>query len=206
MSITTYAELQTAVGTWLHRSDLSAVAPDFVTLCEAKVNRVLRIKTMESRVTAILDELYEDVPTDFLEMRKLKITTAPSSELTYLTPATMDARYPDLDAGRPLHYTFLSGQLKFERTPDQAYTMEMDYYKRIPALSNSATTNWLLTNHPDAYLYGSLAEAEPYMKNDIRIAVWKQLYQNAIDQIMGADQRERWGGSILQVTPDITPV
>lgn len=206
MSIGTYAELQTAITNWSHRADLASIAPDLITLCEAKVNRVLRIKTMETRVSATLDELYEDVPTDFLEMRKLKITTSPTSELTYLTPGTMDAKYPDLDAGRPLHYTFLSGQLKFERTPDQAYTMEMDYYKRIPALTNLATTNWLLTNHPDVYLYGSLAEVEPYIKNDVRISLWKQLYQNGIDQIIGADQRERWGGSVLQMTSDITSI
>lgn len=206
MSITTYAELQTAITGWLHRADIAAVAPDFITLCEAKVNRVLRINEVENRVSATLDEQYESMPTDFLEMRKLSITTSPSQELTYLTPGIMDVRYPTPNSGRPFHYTVVAGQLKFEVTPDHAYTMEMVYYVRVPALTNSATTNWLLTNHPDVYLYGALAEGEAYKKSDPRITLWKTLYQSGIDQILGADQRKRWGGSTLQMTPDITPV
>lgn len=205
MSITNYSELQIAVASWLKRSDLTTVIPDFITLCEAKVNRTLRVNEVENRVTATLDEQYESLPTDFLEMRKLKITSSPSQELTYLTPAMMDNRYPTPNSGRPFHYTIEGGQLRFEVTPDQAYTMELVYYVRVPALSNSATTNWLLTAHPDVYLYGALAEAEPYNKNDSRMPMWKQLYQGGIDQIIGADQRKRWGGS-LQMTPDITPV
>jgi hypothetical protein len=32
----------------------------------------------------------------------------------------------------------------------------MLYSQKVPALSDSATTNWLLTSHPDAYLFGTL--------------------------------------------------
>lgn len=38
MAITTYAELQTAVGNWLHRSDVSTIIPDLIALGEAHLN------------------------------------------------------------------------------------------------------------------------------------------------------------------------
>lgn len=205
MSLASYSDLTTAIGTWLKRADLASAAPDFITLCEAKVNRVLRINEVENRVTATLDEQYESLPTDFLEPRKLQITTSPSSELTYLTPSVMDARYPSPNSGRPFHYTIVGGSLKFEVTPSPSLLMELVYYVRVPALTAVAPTNWLMTNHPDVYLYGSLAEAEPYNKNDSRLAMWRGLYQAGIDQIIGADQRKRWGGRLAMV-PDITPV
>jgi hypothetical protein len=34
MALSTYSDLQTAVATWLHRSDLTAIIPDLITLAE----------------------------------------------------------------------------------------------------------------------------------------------------------------------------
>ena len=202
--ISTYSELQTAIGNWLHRADVAAFAPDFIALCEAKVSRILRINEVETRATATLDDQYESLPTDYLEMRKLQITTSPGNELTYITPSEMDLRYQSTNSGRPTHYTIESGQLKFETIPT-TFTMEMVYYIKVPALSVSAPTNWLLTNHPDVYLYGSLAEAVSYLKNDARIALWKGLYENAINQVIGADQRKRWPSGLVMI-PDVPVV
>ncbi len=52
MSISTYAELQTAVGNWLNRADLTARIPEFIELFEARVKRDLRVRQMEKRATA----------------------------------------------------------------------------------------------------------------------------------------------------------
>jgi hypothetical protein len=59
----------------------------------------------------------------------------------------------------------------------------------------------MLTNHPDVYLYGSLKEAEAFIKNDPRIMTWKQQYEEAMSQVMAADQRSRWSGSPMQMRP-----
>jgi len=42
--ITTYAELQTSIATWLVRDDLTAIIPDFITLAESKFKRDIRVR------------------------------------------------------------------------------------------------------------------------------------------------------------------
>ncbi len=59
--------------------------------------------------------------------------------------------------------------------------------------------NWLLINHPDAYLYGALMEAEPYMKNDQRIATWAQGLSAAIDAINSASNDAAFNAGPLAV-------
>ena len=86
-------------------------------------------------------------------------------------------------SGRPRYFTIFGLEMELFPTPDAAYTLEMVYRKVIPALSANNPGNWLLANHPDAYLYGALMEAEPYMKNDARIQVWAAGLSAVIDQI-----------------------
>jgi hypothetical protein len=173
---------------------LTAVIPDFVTLCEVKFNRILRLSTMETRSTATLDEQYEEVPTDFLEMRSIQITGGSGWLLSYISPQTASSSYLTTESGIPKFYTIIDSSLVFFPAPAGSFTMEMLYYAAIPALSDVAPTNWMLTNHPDVYLYGSLKEAEAYIKNDPRIQSWKIQYEEAIAQVMAADQRSRWSG------------
>jgi hypothetical protein len=73
--------------------------------------------------------------------------------------------------------------------------MEVVYYGRIQALSEVVSTNWVLTYSPDAYLYGSLAAAAPYLGEDQRTAVWASLYKNAIDGINMEDDKAKASGS-----------
>lgn len=198
MSISTYSELQTAVENWLHRADLDSRIPEFIALCEAKFNRACRLQTMETRVTATLDEEYEDLPTDYLEMRSIQITGTSGRPLEYMPPEMLRIKYRGA-VSTPIHYTIIGDTLQFGPSPDGSYTMEMVYYKRIPALSDSQTTNWMLTNHPDVYLYGSLMEAEPFIMNDPRFPLWKSRYDQAIAEVMGEDQRKRFSGSPLMM-------
>lgn len=180
---------------------MTAVIPDLIDLCETKFNRVLRLSTMETRSTATLNDQYETVPTDFLEMRSIQITGGSGGMLSYLTPQQANDSYKTTATGIPRFYTLVDGTIVFYPPPGGSFDMEMVYYKAIPALSDSAPTNWMLTNHPDVYLYGSLKEAEAYIKNDPRIVTWKQQYEEAIAQVMGADQRARWSGSPMQIRP-----
>jgi hypothetical protein len=53
-------------------------------------------------------------------------------------------------------------------------------------LSASVTTNWLVTNYPDIYLFGSLVEAAPYLKDDGRVVVWESELQKRLDELSGS--------------------
>jgi hypothetical protein len=197
MSISTYSELKSSVANWLHRSDLTTVIPDFIVLAEADFNRRLRIATMEERATASFDEAFETVPSDFLEMREVKCNTSPVTTLQYMTPQQMTEFYPTTNSGTPTFYTLQDSLIRLNFIPTSE--MEIAYYIRIPALTDDATTNWMLTNHPDVYLYGTLSAAEPYLENDKRLILWKSLYEAAVERVDRADKQSRWSGSTLQM-------
>jgi len=196
MALDTFSNLKTSIANWIHRDDLTSQIPDFITLCEAKINRVLRIAQVEVRATATLDGQYEGLPTDFLEMRSIQTTGATGHELEYVTPQKYNQEYKTSDSGNPVIYTIIGSEIAFGPPPQDSYTMEMVYYKGFTALSDSNTTNWVLTNHPDVYLYGSLLAAEAHIKNDPRIEPWRRQYDEAIMGIVEADSRARYPGPL----------
>jgi hypothetical protein len=101
--------------------------------------------------------------------------------------------------GKPKYYAIVGESFEVYPTPDTTYSTELMYYKPIPALSDSNTTNWLLTSNPDAYLYGSLMQSAPYLKDDQRMQVWSVLYSNAVQSINTESRRIRSGGSGLKL-------
>jgi hypothetical protein len=70
----------------------------------------------------------------------------------------------------------------------------MLYYKYFTGLSDSNTTNDMLTYHPDAYLYAVLLEAEPYLQNDKRVQLWVGAYELAKKGIIDSNERDRHSG------------
>jgi hypothetical protein len=191
VSITTYSELQTAVGNWLGRSDLTSRIPEFISLAEAKLNRVLKSQAQETKSTSFsITAEYVNVPSDFIESRNFYVTsTDPDIALQYMAPDEM-SRYSS--TGKPKFYAVVGSQFRFAPAPDGTYTSTLIYYAKLPALASNST-NWLLTSHPDAYLYGSLLEAEAYGANDQRVGLWKQGYDQVVAEINGVSQRGRYG-------------
>jgi hypothetical protein len=76
--------------------------------------------------------------------------------------------------------------------------------KSFCPLSSSVPCNWLLRSHPDAYLYGSLMQAAPFLRDDERIPVWGQFFSNAINSINQREIRRQIGG-VLRVQAGPTP-
>jgi len=75
------------------------------------------------------------------------------------------------------------------------------YYQRIPGLSELNPTNWLADSYPDLYLFGSLAAAEAWLKNDQRVPAWKSFASEALDAITMLDERAKYDGQDLMVRP-----
>ena len=201
MAISTYAELKTAVANWLNRDDLTANIPDFITLCEARLNRVLRTRAMEGLYTAstIAGQRDYNLPPNYLQMRALRLNTSPLTVLEYVSPEIMDRVWAGSSGGKPVAYTIKANELFLGPSPDAVYTMEMDYYRKFDSLSAIITTNAMLTDNPDVYLYGSLLEAEPFIKNDSRIQVWGTSFYKAITDIQDQDSKDRHSGSEMRI-------
>jgi hypothetical protein len=94
MSLGTYAQLQTAMGTVAIRSDMATYAPDCIALCEARLNRELRVRRMIARATATISSEYSTVPSDFIAPRTFVVGDLP---LTYVTPDKADELALDTD-------------------------------------------------------------------------------------------------------------
>jgi hypothetical protein len=202
MALTTYAELKTSVGDWLNRTDLATAISDFVSLAEAQIERQLRTRQMIVRANATFAAAaeYGTVPDDFLEVKAIKINTNPITNLTFQTIDAMDSlsNTTYLSSGKPLYFSVVGNQFRLLPIPDGEYTAELVYYAKLTKLSDTNTTNWLLTQAPDVYLYGSLLQAAPYLQDDARITVWSSLYMAGLDQLQIADDRgSTSGGAIL---------
>ena len=197
MPITNYTELQSTIADFLNRDDLTAVIPTFITLAEAEFNRRLRHWRMENRATAEVDSQYSAIPADFLEPIRLHLETSNYRTLELMSQADMQSmRMRNSDtSGEPAYYALTQGEIELYPTPDATYDLEMNYYARIPALSGSNATNWLLTYFPDAYLYGALAHSAPYLGEDARMATWAALLQSAIDGIIREGEQAKFGGT-----------
>jgi hypothetical protein len=201
MPFTSFTELVSSIQDTLNRADLTPVAPDFIVLAESELNRRLHTQNMITRDDAfVIDAQYVPLPADFLSMRSIRITSvSPTQKLMYRTPNQMAdwMTCHNDNAGRPTYFTIAGGSLEVERAPDMAYTAEISYYSKIPPLTSDNPSNWLLENHPDAYLYGALLQSAPYLKDDDRIQVWQNLYQNIIQEITGQDQEAAYSGGTM---------
>jgi len=199
MAIVDYASLQASVSNWLHRSDLASMVTDFISLAEAKLSADLKARPMDAitTVTATAGNAYVVLPTDFLEMRRFVLKTTPLQPLKYVTPDQLVIDFPTLDTREPEEFTVIGMNAQLGPVPDQNYAIEVVYRARIPALSNTNTTNWVIANFPNAYLYGALLAAQPFIQNDARIPVFQSEYKNAVDGINGIDW---YSGSTMVVT------
>jgi len=200
MALTTYTELKASVADWLNRTDLTNVIPDFISLAEAQIERTLRTRQMIVRATASIDTEYSAMPADFLETKSIKLNTNPVTALVFESIDALDSLKSTtyISPGRPGYFGIVGGQIRVLPVPDSTYTAELIYYAKLSKLSSSVATNWLLTQAPDVYLYGSLMQAAPYLKDDSRVPVWAAIYTRGLEELQIADDRGATsGGSIM---------
>ena len=161
MALTSYSTLKTAVANWLNRSDLTdEIADDFIILTEADLNSKLRIRKMITQSSITIDSETESLPTGFLQVRNFYILSGGTKHsLRYVSPSHMDQLRGTSTSGTPEVYTILGDTFRFSPKPDSSYTGYINYYKKFDALSVTNTSNFILTDHPAIYLYGSLYHA-----------------------------------------------
>jgi len=202
MAFTTYTELKASVADYLARTDLTTQIPDFITLAEKRLKRDLRIRQMLKVVTTAMTAGDGTValPSDFLAMRDLHLSTNPASAIEYLSPSNFYANARTTESGKPTKYTVLAAEFVFAPVPDSAYTLSMLYYAAPTELSSSVSSNVFLANCPDLLLYGALGEAEPYLLNDARIQTWAALYDRGVNSLSSSDESSEYASSPLSIT------
>lgn len=198
MAIATYSELKTAVADFLNRDDLTSVIPNFISLAEASLNRRMRAPEMVTRATVTVDAEYENRPADWLETIRYQINTNPITVLQFVTPEEASIQKTKFSVpGTPMFFSTVGTQFQHVPAPDASYTAELMYYARVSALSDANISNWLLTANPDIYLYATLGQSAPYLKEDERLGVWASILDRLMAEYEVAEQRAKIGSSRL---------
>jgi hypothetical protein len=204
MPFTTQAELYSAIADWLDRDDLTTRIPDFVTLNEVAMNRIFNTAEMEvqTTLTCTPGQATVALPTGFMQIRRLRILVTDYYRDMQILPLE-----PSLDGGVvdgfPVAASVVGSSLYLKPAPNGAYTLLLNYYAKFAALTSS-TTNWILDEHPDAYLYGSLLQSAPFLGTDERLPLWKQGFDNAVQQINEEDAAKRFGSMKLRADVALT--
>lgn len=202
MALTNYTNLQSTIAETLNRDDLTSSIPTFVALCEAAVNRDVRHWRMETRSNGVQDagDPYMQVPADWVETIRFSVTDGGTSPIAMVDPTSMaKSRSATNDqANTPTSYTLEAGQFHLYPTPIAETNVELVYYAKVPNLATNST-NWLLSDSPDVYLYGSLIHSAPYLQDDARLAVWAQLYSAAVTRLNDAGVSAKTSGTNLKV-------
>ncbi len=194
-----YATLQTRIQDTLQRGDVAQAVPGWIELAEARFNRELRVRQMITRATAILQESFIRLPSDWLETRNLEVEDdSERRPLQLVSMQESDKIKAEASTGA-LFYVIHGDSIEIKPFVSEPMTLEMTYYASIPALSSSNTTNWLLTAWPDLYLYASLLHSAPYLDRDKRLATWEAMASKLIEDIRLQDIKAQWSGSPLRI-------
>jgi hypothetical protein len=192
VSITNYAELQTAIQNWSNKTNVAAKVPDFITLAEAKFNRRLRTRWQETTLapTVIDSDYHIAIPATCAAVKSLWRDADPTwrieqKDLSYVV------EHRD-QGGLPKYYAWDGSNWTFDGSADD---ITGTYFLKIPSLS--AGVNWLITSHPDLYLWGGLEQCAIYLRDIEGASAWKAMAEALIDELNGVSVADQLSGGTL---------
>ena len=186
MSLSTYSDLSNAISTWTGRGDFTAAyISNFVALFEAWANRNLRTRQMETSTTLTPSSGSAALPSDYLQWRRVTWAGDPTSELEYAHPSILQGLYPSSSSFIPHLFTIEGSNIETRST--DATNLTLEYWQKISSLETSST-NWLMSAHPDLYLYGTLLEAYLFNQDQDNAIVWKQRRDDLAAEIRYLDK------------------
>lgn len=213
MAITTYSELKSAIQDWCPRGDISTKTDEFIDLAESVFKRPpypptrrqiggIRLNKTRTSGTLTAGTATLALPSDFLEFNRFLLTATP----TVLIPVTSDylGEVKRTGTGRPA-YICVQDVFEFDVAPDDSYAYEVSYWPAVEALSDSNTTNFLLTNYPDVYLSACLYWAWSWARDSAEMGKWAGAYSEAAATVNQSYARRLSQGSIAIQTSGSTP-
>jgi hypothetical protein len=192
MPLSTYDELRAAIAKTANRTDadFAASVPDFIALAEAEMRREIRARGEVQTLDLTIDDVTYPLPCGFDGMVAFNGTGAVNRGWTFVGIDTMDREFvPGAN-----NYSLSADSLYFSRPPGD---VRMRYRALFNALGPRVRCNWVLLKHPDAYLYGALKHAAPWLEDDARIGTWETLFSQAIADINRQAINQQNGGPLV---------
>ena len=200
MALSNYTELKSSVANYLNRNDLTSSIPDFITLTEGKLNRDLRIRAsvVRAETTTTANTAFYNLPSDIIELKNITRDTSNASyALSYMSLESASSEYGGFSSGTPRAYSSVGDTIKLLPTPDSTYTIGINYYKKLTALSDSNTTNTILENYPDLYLFGSCFEGALFLNDTEQSQRFGAIYAKVLQDVMLLEDRAEYSGTVL---------
>tara|TARA_R100000935_G_C2833439_1_gene166582 strand:- start:324 stop:965 length:642 start_codon:yes stop_codon:yes gene_type:complete len=188
----TYAELVAAIKSYTE-SDFSTVDINlFITQAETRIYNTVQIAYLRKNVTGTItiNNKYLAVPDDWLDTYSLALIDG-SGNYSYLLNKDVNfirESFPSPTAtGVPEYYAlFDDSAFILGPTPDTGYSAELHYYYYPTSITNNSTasnTSWIGDNYSTVLLYGSLLEANTFLKGEPDVM---EEYQKRYDAAVGA--------------------
>ena len=182
--ITSYQTLQDEVVRELNRSDLVTDVPRFIQSAEDTLRREPRVRRLRVTEDFIVSEATHTVPDNFRSLDSLSFSGVGgfTGELQVVSVGDISGNLATFGPlGLPKVVCYDGEKLRFAPVPDAAYTMLLSWWETVPRLGGSVLTNWLLEEHSDIYLYSTLLESAPFLRDDARIQTWVGLMESRIE-------------------------
>lgn len=171
-------------------SDFAASVDLFIDLAESRFNAELRTRNQITTATLSLDANGEaDLPTDYAGYKRAVALEAARVDLEEVSPEWMTDQYPIDCGGIAQHIAVEGGTVRVR--PITSADVQFIYYAKIPALSDSNTTNWLLTKMPGLYLAACLLEWAVYFDEAEDEQRFGRMMSDQMGLLHAADRSER---------------
>lgn len=185
-----FSDLIKSIGTWLNRTDLERVIPDFVRMAESEFARDPRIRSA-SQVLRSVGPITSDqssIPDDVQELVELRVGGVSFKQL-----ALAEFRVSPL----PHVFTRIGNVSQFK--PGTTGNCELTYVQRIPNLTFSDDTNWLLSEHYDVYLWKCCEQGSVWLRDVEGATGYRSKYEAAVADMLAANNWREWGGAPMSV-------
>lgn len=190
MAITTYTELKAAVASWLHRDDLTTEIEDFIALAESEFTRQRFSGAMSTSALSVSTQ-ETALPTDWYATRAAVVVSGGSNfEMTPLAQAHLRSV---TGTGVPRFYACGGGNFIVAPEPSGTFTVNLSYWAKVPSLSGTTTTNWLLEDYPDLYLWRAVYEGAKWCQDTELQQSAMMEYGRLLGDVKTNDAARDWG-------------
>lgn len=171
------------------------VLNDIIALMEADAFRRLDLNDVETHDDAFaVSAEYTALPTGFKGFRRApRVNGDPSWRLILASPSQIDDECDPNSTDSPRLFCIEGNELRLGPIPSGSITLNMTYFGKPTAITDT-TSNFLMDDHPDLYLYGCLKHSAPFIGEDGRMPMWEADYEKSISRIAAADRRKKWSG------------
>jgi len=215
----TYAELKQKIIDYTEVSSnvfTDTILNGFINDAEYRILREVDSDNNRRYATAnlIASTRFIDVPTDLLIVRSAQIVDSELASgdtnqnrdfLQFRDTSFMSEFNPTATTGVPKYYSnWDETRIVVAPTPDQTYTIQLNYILKPTGLSSTNTTTYLSTEFPNGLLYACLVEAYGFLKGPVdMLQLYDKKYVEAVKgfsiEQMGRRRRDEYQAGVPRI-------